>query len=122
MISCNGRQVPVPGIVDSGADGTLLPKGVAQRLGIESGLLPNAKAGGAAGGQAFPTWRSPEKIYGRVSAVLASGPREWGPQFRLVPAFAETEMPLFGRADFFKVFTITFQHQPVHGAVFMLDG
>lgn len=112
----------MPGIIDSGADGTLLPKVVARRLGIESGLVPTSKEAGAAGGQAFPTWKSPEHIYGRVVALLPSGPQEWGPRFRLFPAFADTEMPLYGRADFFKVFTITFQHQPLNGAVFMLDG
>ncbi len=110
------------GLVDSGADGTLLPKIVARRLGIESGLVPNPKPAGAAGGQAFQTWKSPERIHGRVIALLPDGPREWGPEFSLVPVFAKTEMPLYGRADFFKVFTITFQHQPLNGSVFMLDG
>lgn len=111
----------MPGIVDSGADGTLLPLTVAQRLGIDAALTPNRVNAGAAGGQGFPTWRSSEQIYGQVVAVRASGPQEWGPRIRLAPAFAHTPMALFGRADFFKVFTITFQQHPDHGAVFMLD-
>jgi hypothetical protein len=121
LVRCHERRLPVPGIVDSGADGTLLPIEVAQRLGIEDGLVPNRVNAGAAGGLGFPTWKSPEEIYGRVVAARDSGPQEWGPQMRLVPAFAHTPMALFGRADFFKAFTITFQQHVDHGAVFMLD-
>jgi hypothetical protein len=36
----------------------------------------------------------------------------WGPVFRLNPAFAEVDAFLWGWADFFRRFTITFEEGP----------
>jgi hypothetical protein len=115
------HQAVVSGIVDSGADGTLMPMGVARLLGIDAGLTPKPANAGAAGGQGFPIWRSEEPLQCQVLALLDTSPQPWGPVFRVVPAFAETSMPLLGRADFFKVFTVTFEQDRPGGPVFHLD-
>jgi hypothetical protein len=47
------------------------------------------------------------------------GPEPWGPAIKLNPEFATETLPLFGRADFFEVFTVTID-QPA-GGVFHLD-
>jgi hypothetical protein len=95
--------------------------GVARRLGINAGLTASRVNAGAAGGQGFPIWRSSAEIHCQVLALLDTHPEPWGAKFRLKPAFAETSTPLLGRADFFKVFKIMFEHDSPHGPVFHLD-
>jgi hypothetical protein len=121
QVSSGERQVIVPGIVDSGADGTLLPMGVARRLGIDATLTANAANAGAAGGQGFPIWRSSREIHGQIMALLDTRPEPWGPRFLLKPAFAETSASLLGRDDFFRVFRITFEHDSPDGHIFHVD-
>jgi hypothetical protein len=47
------------------------------------------------------------------------GSEPWGPSIALIPEFATDTIPLFGRADFFEVFTVTMD-QP-GGNLFHLD-
>jgi hypothetical protein len=98
------------GLVDSGADRTILPKLFAAVLGISHTELMEDEIGGSGvGGRKFPTWSSVIPIFGQV--VLGSG-ELWGPVFRLNPAFAEVDAFLWGRADFFRKFKITFEEGP----------
>jgi hypothetical protein len=94
---------------------------VARELGIEDTLVRDRRNAGAAGGQEFATWHSAVEIDARVEAMFNDGPELWGPKFRLVPAFAETDTALFGRADFFKAFVITFAGDAEKGDIFHLD-
>ncbi len=126
-ISANGRTIMLVGIVDSGADGTLLPKDAAPALGIpEADLVPEKKGAGGAAGTSFPAWTAPAgvTITGQVvRLVLGSPPRlgPWGPTFALTPKFAEKAFPLFGRADFFQPFTVTFGRDAQGVEVLHLD-
>ena len=45
-------------------------------------------------------------------ANFGQGPVVWGPRFRLNPAFSEKQAQLLGRADFFQVFSVSFQESP----------
>lgn len=60
-------------------------------------------------GHAFATWTSAVPITGQVIAADGS---VWGPRFSLDPLFADTDVALLGREDFFRAFTITFQEHP----------
>lgn len=112
----------IAGVVDSGADRTLLPKRLAADLGVSSeDLEPTPEGSGGAGGAWFPTWVIPYAIKAQV-VVQFPAPRDvepWGPTFDLTPEFAADTVPLFGRADFFEAFTVTLD-QP-GGACFHLD-
>jgi hypothetical protein len=121
LIRAGGEQTQVPGIVDSGADRTLLPVSVAVQLGIRDELIKYPRSAGGAAGDGFEIWRAPGKIEGRVVAKYLSGKRLWGPKLFLDPVFAATEEALFGRADFFAAFTITFWRDAEHGPVFQLE-
>jgi hypothetical protein len=109
-------------VIDSGADRTLLPKSLATSLGIPPEDFEATPDGsGGAGGAWFPTWTTPHAIKARVMVPFSEprGPEPWGPEIELTPEYAEETIPLFGRADFFEVFTITID-QP-GGEVFHLD-
>jgi hypothetical protein len=111
----------VAGVVDSGADRTLLPKGLATRLGIPpEDLMPAGGAEGA-GGVWFPTWETRYAIKARVVVPFAPprGPEPWGPEIEMNPEFATETIPMFGRADFFQAFRVTFD-QP-RASIFHLD-
>jgi hypothetical protein len=107
----------VAGVVDSGADRTLLPK----RLGIPSKDLEPAGGAEGAGGVWFPTWETAYALKARVVVPFAQprGPEPWGPWIEMNPEFATDTIPMFGRADFFTAFTVTFD-QPT-GNIFHLD-
>lgn len=110
-------------MVDSGADGTLLPKSLAPDLGLDSvtDLSPTPHGSGGAGGTTFPTWTTARPITGQVIAMLSTGLEPWGPEIAFAPVFADGDTALFGRSDFFAHFTITFDEDPNHGPVFHLD-
>jgi len=110
-------------MVDSGADGTLLPKALAPDLGLDftTDLVPTSHGSGGAGGTSFPTWTTANPITGQVVAMLSTGPELWGPEIAFAPVFADGDTALFGRSDFFAHFTITFVQEPTHGPVFQLD-
>jgi hypothetical protein len=112
----------IAGVVDSGADKTLLPKRLAAELGIPGGdLEPTPEGSSGAGGAWFPTWEIPYPIKAQVIAPFPEprGLEPWGPEITLTPEFATDTIPLFGRADFFEAFTVTID-QP-GGQVFHLD-
>jgi hypothetical protein len=118
LIRTAREQTRVPGIVDSGADRTLLPLGVAGQLGIRDSLIKQDDSPSGASGAEFEAWRAPQTLEGRLMPRFAGGRRPWGPGFGLDPAFADTEQALFGRADFFTAFTITFSYHPALGRSF----
>ncbi len=122
-IVASGPAILLAGIVDSGADRTLLPKAVAPAIGIpETSLIPTPQGSGGAGGTSFPTWDLPPgiSIAGHVMAFTPH-PQPWGPAIPLAPQFAENATPLFGRADFFQAFVITFARDANLGELFHLD-
>jgi hypothetical protein len=120
---CGTHTAPVLGVVDSGADGTLLPKSMAPELGLDpaTDLVPTTDGSGGAGGTSFETWTTTSAITGRVVAFTPGGPELWGPALTFQPAFADGEQALFGRADFFQSFRITFETDSTHGPIFHLD-
>jgi hypothetical protein len=95
--------------VDSGADRTVLPLSVAIRLEVPDTLERGSERGLGAEGHAFPVWSATVPMYGRV---VADDGTPWGPRFPLHPMFADTGIPLLGREDFFRAFTVTFQEHP----------
>jgi hypothetical protein len=111
----------VAGVVDSGADRTLLPKSLAASLGIPSDDLEPGGGAEGAGGVWFPTWETAYALKARVIVPFAQprGPEPWGPWIEMNPEFATDTIPMFGRADFFTAFTVTFD-QPT-GNIFHLD-
>lgn len=112
----------IAGVVDSGADRTLLPKSLAASLGIAAeDFQATPEGSGGAGGAWFPTWTSPHVIKARVMVPFSEprGPEPWGPEIELTPEYAEETIPLFGREDFFGAFAVTFD-QP-GGPHFHLD-
>jgi hypothetical protein len=121
---CGGIAYRELGIVDSGADSTLLPKTAAAVLGLDENhdLIETPDGSEAAGGLKFPTWTAPNHQFTcQVIANLPSGETLWGPVVDLTPSFAEDAVALFGRADFFAAFSITFEEDATHGPVFHLD-
>lgn len=111
----------IAGVVDSGADRSLLPKSLATSLGIRKGDLEPTTGSEGAGGMHIPTWTSPHVIRARVMVAYPPprGMEPWGPEFDLTPEFADETITLFGREDLFEAFTITID-QP-GGNLFHLD-
>jgi hypothetical protein len=75
-------------------------------LAIVDTLVRDARAGLGVEGRAFPLWRSSAVLHAQVVTDVG---RRWGPRFRLDPMFADADVALLGREDFFRAFTITFQ-------------
>jgi len=117
-----GGSRGIAGVVDSGADRTLLPKSLAGMLGVpDEDLQPTPEGSGGAGGAWFPTWVIPYPIRAQVVVPFPEprGLERWGPVMDLTPEFATDTIPLFGREDFFETFTVTLD-QP-GGMLFHLD-
>jgi hypothetical protein len=125
VLTCGQRSVDIAGIVDSGADGTLLPLAVAPYLGLDpaADLRPQPGGSGGAGGTHFPTWATTKTIRGQIFAVPEPGePAEmFGQPFDLAPAFAQGDTVLWGRRDFFSYFKITFENHARFGPIFHLE-
>jgi hypothetical protein len=115
------RTLAVAGVVDSGADRTLLPRSLALELGVRAeDFEPTPAGSGGAGGSWFPTWTASHPLRARVVPFGEATRNEpWGPEFELWPEYAADTIPLFGRADFFESFAVTFD-QP-GGQGFHLD-
>jgi hypothetical protein len=108
-------------LVDSGADRTTFPLKVAWDLGIQRDELI-LRPGGARGVKSrFDVWTSSVPIRAGVSTHDASTGADaaWGPAFTLRPFFIDGGSFLLGRADFFSVFTVTFEEG--RGRIFHLD-
>ena len=97
--------------VDSGADRSFFPKKIAELLGLGSGDLVEDQ-GGAKGveGIGFPTWSTTKPLTCRIVRIVPGTGREeaWGPAIAMNPAFAEKDVFLLGRDDFFRPLSITF--------------
>ena len=112
--------VPIVGLVDSGAEETLLPLEVASRLRLDD-LLHDDPHGAEGVGASFATWRTHVGLRGRlVRQRIRDRDVPWGPELRLRPVFARIPIALFGRSDFFPHFRITFESDAV-GPIFHLD-
>lgn len=113
------------GLVDSGADGSLLPLSICPNLGINpnTDLTPVSGGSGGAGGTSFPTWETTHAVSGQILCIPPAGGQAflWGPTIALRPKFAAGSHALFGRADFFTYFAISFARDPTLGPVFHLD-
>ena len=105
-----GPQIDLTGIVDSGASSTVLARTFAEKLGLVPGDLHEAGAIVVADGNKVRCWATNAPIRAQVlrPAVLDDGPRPWGPVFAIRPVFIEHADPLWGQADFFASFEVTF--------------
>jgi len=110
-------------MVDSGAALSCFPVAIAHDLGITDDELVEDPQGGTGVGSTFRIWRSQVPIMGGIG-LFEPAPdgtlQGWGPGFVLNPAFTEHSAFLLGRADFFRVFTVTFENS-AGGSVFHLD-
>jgi hypothetical protein len=108
-------------LVDSGSDRTTFPLKIARKLGIQRDELILRPGGGRGVKSHFAVWTSPVPIRAGVSRRdLSTGTDSaWGPAFTLSPVFIDDGSFLLGRADFFSVFTVTFEEG--RGRVFHLD-
>ncbi len=96
----SGKDFPVTGVIDSGADVSLFPADWAEPLGIQIAdcqMVPGMSASG--GACEIHVWKEP------LHAVLL------GRKFELTPAFGGTNEVLLGRDDFFMQFEARFNQQ-----------
>jgi hypothetical protein len=126
MVIDRPRRPPTPpvllrALVDSGADRTTLPLKIAWDLGIQRDELILRPGGGRGVKSHFDVWTSSVPIRAGVSTRDASTGADsaWGPAFTLSPVFIDGGSLLLGRADFFSVFTVTFEEG--RGRIFHLD-
>jgi hypothetical protein len=120
-----GQLPPAPvlswALVDSGADRTTFPLKIARELGIQRSELILHPQGGRGVKSRFDVWTSSVPIRAGISRhdVWTDAESAWGPTFTLRPFFIDDGSFLLGRADFFSVFTVTFEEG--RGRVFHLD-
>jgi hypothetical protein len=120
-----GRPPPPPvlltALVDSGADRTTFPLRIAWQLGIQQDELILRPRGGRGVKSHFDVWTSSVPIRAGISRrdVSTGAVSPWGPAFTLSPVFIDDGSFLLGRADFFSVFTVTFEEG--RGRIFHLD-
>ena len=126
MVVDRPRRPPTPpvllrALVDSGADRTTLPLKIAWKLGIQPDELILRPGGGRGVKSRFEVWTSSLPIRAGISRhdVSTGADSAWGPAFTLSPVFIDGGFFLLGRADFFSVFTVTFQEG--RGRIFHLD-
>ena len=113
--------VSVPALIDSGSWKSMFPLGVARALGIGEHELVEDLDGAMGVGSLFRIWNTTVPIRAEIGLTRRDGRlRRWGPRFALSPVFIEHDAFLLGRADFFRLFTITFE-ATAHGRVFHLD-
>jgi hypothetical protein len=111
----------VAAVVDSGADRTTFPLDIARDLGIEQHELTFHQNGGRGVRSRFDLWTSsvPVRAGVRRRDPATDTDSAWGPGFVLQPTFIDDDSFLLGRADFFSVFTVTFEEG--RGRIFHLD-
>jgi hypothetical protein len=99
--SANKKSPPIEGLLDSGSDGIVIPRGLADYLGLE--LKPAAKPMRVANGSDV------DRLTARVSITLGRGGRHCDPVETEVSVPAKGDPPvLIGREPFFRMFIITF--------------
>jgi hypothetical protein len=115
------RPVLLKALVDSGADRTTFPLEIAWDLGIQRNELILHPGGGRGVKSRFDVWTSSVPIRAGISRrdVRTGADSAWGPAFTLSPFFIDGGSFLLGRADFFSVFTVTFEEG--RGRIFHLD-
>jgi hypothetical protein len=108
-------------LVDSGADRTTFPLKIAWKLGIQRHELNLHRGGGRGVKSRFDVWTTSVPIRAGITRrdVSTGAVFAWGPAFTLSPFFIDGGSFLLGRADFFSVFTVTFEEG--HGRIFHLD-
>jgi hypothetical protein len=113
--------VVLKALVDSGADRTTFPLKIAWDVGIQRNELILHSGGGRGVKSHFDVWTSSVPIRAGISRrdVSTGADSAWGPAFTLSPVFIDDGSFLLGRADFFSVFTVTFEEG--RGRVFHLD-
>jgi hypothetical protein len=120
-----GTPTPKPvllrALLDSGADRTTFPLTIAWDLGIRQDELVLRPGGGRGVKSHFDVWTSSLPIRTSISRhdVSTGADSAWGPAFTLWPFFIDDGSFLLGRADFFSVFTVTFEEG--RGRIFHLD-
>ena len=125
VVEREGQLPPPPvlltALVDSGSDRTTFPLKIAWKLGIQRDELFLRPGGGRGVKSHFDVWTSSVPIRAGISTRDDStgGDSIWGPAFTLSPFFIDDGSFLLGRADFFSVFTVTFEEG--RGRVFHLD-
>ena len=126
MVADRPRRPPHPpvlltALVDSGADRTTFPLKIARELGIQRDELILRPGGGRGVKSRFDVWTSSVPIRAGISRhdVSIDADPAWGPTFTLWPFFIDDGSFLLGRADFFSVFTVTFEEG--RGRIFHLD-
>lgn len=95
------NHVPVPAIVDSGADHSFIPISLASTLGIDLAQCQREDCNTAGGVSTQYIWQ----------AGLDAEVQAMGMNIHLKTAFSETPFVLLGREDFFKTFKITFDQR-----------
>ena len=94
-----GKQGPIAGLIDSGADGTVLPAGYAPLMGYTAGDL-KAEQGTQVGGSVT--------VYRANVSSQAFVPEIPGRVFDLNPCFVQgCQTPLWGRSCLMRHFDIT---------------
>lgn len=113
--------VVLKALVDSGADRTTFPLKIAGDLGIQPNELILHTGGGRGVKSRFDVRTSSVSIRASISRrdLSTSADSAWGPAFTLSPVFIDDGSFLLGRADFFSIFTVTFQEG--RGRIFHLD-
>jgi hypothetical protein len=94
----DGPELLIPGLVDTGADKTVLPVDYAELLGYDESQLEEAEVGQVEG------------LADGLDALAASSASVFGLEdvtFEIEPVFVDTLDPLWGRADLMKAYTIS---------------
>ncbi len=123
MLSTDEAQIGALAIVDSGASRSFFPKSIARLLGLDPAhLVQDVQDATGVEGGSFPTWSSTKQVMGQIFRI---DPKQhhaspWGPQFPMDPAFAEKDVTLLGRSDFFPAFSIYFRTN-AHGPLFTIE-
>lgn len=95
------NHIPVPAIVDSGADYTFIPVSFASHLGIELSKCLREDVNTAGGVSAQYIWQ----------AGLDAEVQQLGVTVHLKTAFSETPFVVLGREDFFASFKVAFDQR-----------
>ncbi len=105
-----GPQIDLWGTVDSGASGTVLSRGHAEKLGLGPSDLHDAAEAVIADGSKVRCWTTAKPIRAQVlqPALADDDLLPWGPVFAINPFFIEHADPLWGQSDFFATFEVTF--------------
>ena len=99
VVGPNGRQGPIYGLIDTGADNTVLPLDYAELMGYQPAELTIEDANQVTGStQVFKA--------GRECVAWVSGLEPY--HFPLRPWFVDGASPLWGRMDFMLAFQIEF--------------